>query len=107
MMNSRFASLPFPSGNLIKGRWEPSVQTGYSSIGAGFMKLNGTLFGAAVDYGFHPGWAVQLFGFYDHGEFSGGSGQKLMNPLFLTSPPVDLPAKAEFLKPHGEIRHNV
>ncbi len=104
-MNNRYLTLPYATPQLNKGQWSFIWQPGYSGTNVDFINLNGWLFSASAGYAMNDRCTVRALGFFDKLRFSGGSGQKIMNPLFLKPTPLDLPEYANFSNPRGDYLH--
>src|SRR4051794_9704509 len=80
--DARWLSLTTLHGRLEAGRWETSVQAGWSETTASLFQLDGPMVSAGAGYSFRDGWAVQGLGFYDAMSFSGGAAREVLHPLF-------------------------
>lgn len=103
-MDARFMALPWPAGRLEAGRWQTTVELGFTETAASFLKLDGPLLAASAAYSFRDGWAVEGLGFYDRLSISGDNGREILNPTF-ARPPLDLPEQADFSHPRGDYRY--
>jgi hypothetical protein len=106
--DARWLSLTTLHSRLEAGRWETSIQAGWSETTASLFQLDGPMVSAGTGYSFRDGWAVQGLGFYDTMSFSGGVGEsarEVLHPLFSRRIPLDLPENADFSHPRGDFRH--
>jgi hypothetical protein len=103
--DARWLSLTTLHGRLEAGRWETSVQAGWSKTTASLFQLDGPMVSLGAGYSFRDGWAVQGLGFYDAMTFSGGTSREVLRPLFSRRIPLDVPENADFSHPRGDFRH--
>lgn len=103
--DARSFTLPWPGPAPAAGRWQPFAAVGWTSAGTEFLEESGRLASAGAVRGFPNGRALVLFGFYDQLSVGGGAGEQVLSAGFLASSPLDLPERARFSNPRGEIRH--
>ncbi|MFN7943460.1 MAG: hypothetical protein U0X73_17845 [Thermoanaerobaculia bacterium] len=103
--DARYLALPGLGRPLAAGSWRTSFELGGATSTAGPFDLSGLMLAAAASYGFTERSGLQLFGFYDSFSIAGGPGDDVLGAAGLRGVPLDLPERARFSDPRGDVRH--
>jgi len=104
-IDSVHMSLPWPSGSLAPGRWQPSVDLASAQTSTDFMDMTGSVATVAFTRGVNARWGYELMATQGAFEISGGDGRAPLTQKFLGTVPLDLPQSADFTATRGTQRH--
>ena len=105
-VDSRYAGLPWTAGRIERGRWQYSLQAGYSDTGNALMDLRGPMLAAGLAFDVRDSWAIEGMAFVDSLDVGGEGGREDLHPLIAdVDVPLDLPNEAVFSEPRGRLAH--
>ncbi|HEX5042314.1 MAG TPA: hypothetical protein VFV75_05385 [Candidatus Polarisedimenticolaceae bacterium] len=102
--DARYIALPWTAGPLEAGRWDFTVQLGWTATSAGFLDLDGPMLGLGLRRAWSDRTGLLALGFADPMTVSGARGTEVLDLPFAPAE-LGLPQEAEFTQARGTYRH--
>jgi len=102
--DARYLSLPWPGAPPVEGTWETTLTVGWVSTSAGFWSLDGSTVAASALRGIRDRWGLLVIGHLTDLHAGGDTGENVLGARFLRGVPLDLPERARFTDPRGDVR---